>query len=131
MEVKSVLDSLNLVQQCRKYNLPLWQCPQFLFLILGLIVIVSSLMVYFIGVKYSDNPELTALIVLVTAAFLVAVSFTVTHSFEKLAEVARLKTEFIGIVSHQLRSPLANLRWVIDLLISGKVDTDRAGFLLV
>lgn len=124
MDTKSFLDSLNLVQQCRKYNLPLWQCPQFLFLILGLVVIVSSLMVYFIGARYSDSPEFVALIVLVTASLLIAVGFTVTHSFEKLAEVARLKTEFIGIVSHQLRSPLANLRWIVDLLISGKVELD-------
>ncbi|GAF91957.1 unnamed protein product, partial [marine sediment metagenome] len=34
---------------------------------------------------------------------------------------SRLKSEFISIVSHQLRSPLSNLKWTIELLMSGKL----------
>jgi len=33
-----------------------------------------------------------------------------------------MKSEFISVVSHQLRSPLSNLRWVIELLTSGRVN---------
>jgi len=32
-----------------------------------------------------------------------------------------MKSEFISVVSHQLRSPLSNLRWAIELLMSGKL----------
>jgi signal transduction histidine kinase len=32
-----------------------------------------------------------------------------------------MKSEFISIVSHQLRSPLSNLRWTIELLMSGRL----------
>lgn len=125
IKIQSALDSLNFIKQCRKYDLSVWQCPQFLFLILGLVVIVSSIAIYFIGTRYSDSPEIIALIVLTVAVFLMAIGFTITRSFEKLAEVARLKSEFISIVSHQLRSPLANLRWVIDLLVSGNVKPNK------
>ncbi|MDP3093893.1 MAG: HAMP domain-containing sensor histidine kinase [bacterium] len=122
MSSKTILDSINFVKQCKKYGLPLWQCPQFLFLILGLIVIISSLAIYFIGTHYSGDPEIVALIILTVAVFLITVNYSITRSFERLAEVAKLKSEFISIVSHQLRGPLANLRWTIDLLISGRVE---------
>lgn len=122
MNLKDILASLNLVKQCRKYNLSLWQCPQFLFVILGAVVIISSIAIYLIGVRFIDEPDVAAAIVLIVAAILMVVGFSITNSFEKLAEVSRLKSEFISIVSHQLRSPLSNFRWVIDLLISGKTE---------
>ena len=116
-----VPDSVNFVKQCKKYGLSLWQCPQFLFLILGTIVIVSSLAIYFIGTHYSEDPEIVVLIILIVAVFLMIVGYSITRSFERLAEVARMKSEFISIVSHQLRAPLSNLRWTIDLLMSGRI----------
>jgi len=45
----------------------------------------------------------------------------ITDSFERLAEANRMKSEFVSIVSHQLRSPLSNLRWALELLMSGKI----------
>ncbi|MDP2926716.1 MAG: HAMP domain-containing sensor histidine kinase [bacterium] len=117
-----LLDSLNIAKQCKKYGLSLWQCPQFLFLILGFVVITSSITLYFIGVGYAEDPEIVVLIVLGVSTLLMIIGFSITKSFERLAEVVRLKAEFISIVSHQLRAPLANLRWIIDLLISGKVE---------
>ena len=123
MNLKKFLDSINIAKQCRKYNLSVWQCPQFLFLILGLVVIISSLAIYFIGIHYSDDPEVIALIVLFMSIFLIMVDFSIIKSFERLAEVARMKSEFVSVVSHQLRSPLSNLKWVVDLLISGKIES--------
>jgi len=86
-------------------------------------VIISSLAIYFIGIHYSDDPEVIALIVLFMSVFLIMVDFSIIKSFERLAEVARMKSEFVSVVSHQLRSPLSNLKWVVDLLISGKIES--------
>jgi len=85
-------------------------------------VITSSLAIYFIGIHYSDDPEIVALIVLFVSAFLIMVDFSIIKSFERLAEVAKMKSEFVSIVSHQLRAPLSNLKWIVDLLISGKIE---------
>jgi signal transduction histidine kinase len=46
------------------------------------------------------------------------ISFVITQGFEKLAEANRMKSEFVSIVSHQLRSPLTNLKWALDFLTS-------------
>ena len=116
-----VPDSVNFVKQCKKYGLSLWQCPQFLFLVLGIIVIISSLAIYFIGSRYTQDPEIVILIILAVSTLLLIIGFSITRSFERLAEVARMKSEFISIVSHQLRAPLSNLRWTIDLLMSGRI----------
>ena len=118
----TIFNSMNIAKQCRKYNLDLWQCPQFLFLVLGIVIIVSSITIYFIGIHYSQDPEIVAFIVLMISGFLIIISYSIIKSFEKLAEVARMKSEFVGIVSHQIGAPLSNLKWAVDLLISGKID---------
>jgi signal transduction histidine kinase len=114
-----LLQSLNFVGQCKKYRISLWQCPSFLFLIMGIIICLVAIISYLIGTRYITEPRIVALIVLVVCAILLILSFIITNSFEKLLEANRLKSEFINIVSHQLRAPLSNLSWAIELLMSG------------
>ena len=113
---------LNIIARCRKYGLSLWQCPQFLFLIMGGIIIVSSWAIYVIGNRYIEDPLIIALVVIFITTLLFIIAFIITQSFERLAEASRMKSEFISIVSHQLRSPLSNLKWVVELLMSGKIS---------
>jgi len=121
MDFKNILSQLNILAQCKRYGLSLWQCPQFLFLIMGIIIIGSTLTAYAIGTRYIEEPELVALIVLLITAILFIIAAIITRSFERLAEASRMKSEFISVVSHQLRSPLSNLRWAIELLMSGRL----------
>jgi len=121
MTFKKISSQLNIFAQCKKFGLPLWQCPQFLFLIMGIIIIGSIVTSYAIGIRYIEDPEMVALVSLLIALILFVIAFTITRSFERLAEANRMKSEFISIVSHQLRSPLSNLRWAIELLISGRL----------
>ncbi|MDP2864538.1 MAG: HAMP domain-containing sensor histidine kinase [bacterium] len=123
MSVKNILEQLNIVVRCRKYGLSLWQCPQFLFLIMGGIIIVSSLATYAIGNRYIEDPLMIALVVIFITTLLFIIAFIITQSFERLAEANRMKSEFVSIVSHQLRSPLSNLKWVIELLMSGRISS--------
>jgi len=121
MRFKKILEQLNLPVICRKYGLPLWQCPQFLFLVMGLIIIITAISAYLIGTRYIADPLVVALIVLGVSAILFITSFSIIQGFEKLAEANRMKSEFISIVSHQLRTPLSNLKWAIELLMSGRL----------
>jgi len=118
---KKILEQLNIPAQSRKSGVSLWQYPQFLFLVMGIITIAFILTSYAIGIRYVQEPEMVALITLILSGFLLIITFTITQSFEKLVEANRMKSEFVSIVSHQLRAPLSNLRWAIELLMSGRL----------
>ncbi len=117
----SILDKLNILKQCREYDLPLWQCPQFLFLIMGLVIIASAVFTYLIGTQYIEAPLTVAFLVLVLSTVLFILSYIIVRSFEKLAEAVRMKSRFIDITSHQLRSPLSNLQWLTEVLESERM----------
>jgi len=123
MNLKNILSQFDLVGQSKKYGLSVWQSPQFLFLIMGIVIIVSTLTIYIIGIRYISDPTIVALIVLLISVVLFIIATIITQSFERLAEASRMKSEFVSVVSHQLRSPLSNLKWSIELLTSGKIGS--------
>jgi len=116
--IKKIFRQLNIFAQCKKSGISLWQCPQFLFIIMGIIIVITTILSYLIGTKYINTPEMVALIVISIASFLLAITFVITRSFERLSEVSMMKSEFINIVSHQLRSPLTNIKWTFEVLTS-------------
>lgn len=114
-----MFDKLNLFRECREYNLSIWQCPSFIFFVLGLINIVAMLGTYFIANRFTNQPEFVALIVIGVSLFIFLLSHSVTDGFDKLAQANKMKTEFVSIASHQLRTPLSGIRWSLNLLKEG------------
>jgi signal transduction histidine kinase len=117
--LESIMNQLNIFYQCKKYNVPLRQCPQFLFFVMGNAIIATTIGTYYIGTYFNSDPEVVVLVVIALAMVLLVISFVIVQSFEQLAETSRLKTEFVSIVSHQIRSPLTNLKWIVEILMSG------------
>jgi len=116
MDLINFLKDLNIINSCKRRRLSLWQCPQFIFLLMGLLIIFSLLLAYFLANRYISDPLIVNSLVFVLALVLMILNYLITNSFEKLAEVLKIKSDFISIVSHQLRTPLASLRWSFDAL---------------
>lgn len=123
MEARVLFEKLNLFNECRDYNLSIWQCPSFVFFILGIVNIVAMIGTYLIANRFTEEPEFVALIVIGVSLFIFLLSHSVTDGFDKLAQANKMKTEFVSIASHQLRTPLSGIRWSLNLLKDGHSTT--------
>lgn len=113
-----IIDSINLRKRCEKYRLEsVWQCPEFLFLIFG-IVIIGIIIASNLIVGYYGDPELAAFAIPFAVIPMLVISYSITKSFEYLALASEMKSEFISIMSHQLRSPLTSIKWQIEARLS-------------
>lgn len=119
---KKICDQLNFAKQCRKHSLSLWQCPLFLTPIIGVVIIITMISAYIIGNKYTDQPELVALIIIGITVVLIIIGYFIIKGFDTLAEANQMKTEFVSIASHQLRTPLSIIKWTLNLMMDNRED---------
>lgn len=112
----SPLHKLNIIAECRTLRMRVWQCPPFLVLVVGLVTIISMIATYAIASLYTDEPQVAALIVIFVTVLFLVVGNLIISGFNKVVELNRMKSEFIAITSHQLRSPLSIFKWTLDLL---------------
>jgi signal transduction histidine kinase len=112
-----IVNDLNLKKQADELGVKVWQTPSFLFAILGLINISAMTATYFLAKSY-NNPEVLVLAESVVTSVIFIVGKMIISSIEQVAKVNKVKSEFVALASHQLRTPLSAIRWEIELLNS-------------
>ncbi len=109
------LDDFNFVARCKKYNIGLWQCPNFLFLTMGFLTIAAMFGTYFASRSFDDE-TVTIVSVTFVSVLIVTIGSFIIRGVEKIAEANVMKNEFISIVSHQLCGPLSAIKWNMEVL---------------
>lgn len=131
---QNIFDQFNIIGQCHRFNIPLLQCPNFLFPLMGIIIIALIVTSYLITIQFITDPIIIISIITITTIILLIISFIIIKSFERLVIINQMKNEFISITSHQLRSPLTSVKWVLELFQKdelGKITPEQAEYLRV
>jgi signal transduction histidine kinase len=96
---------------------------------MGVLTIITMILTTVLAARYFEDPEAPTIIsVTVVAILFLVIGNFIIEGFNKIAQANRMKTEFISIASHQLRTPLSVFKWTLDLVIRDMGDaTKRAG----
>lgn len=117
---------LNIANECRTLKLKIWHCPPVLFLAMGFATVIAMLATYIVASRYTDEPQIAALIVSFVAALFFVIGNLVVKGFNEVVEANRTESEFVSIISHQLGTPLSIFRMTLGLVEkSRRGDTAR------
>ena len=110
------LRGLNIIAECQASRLPLWSCPPFLFVVMGFINVIAMVSSWLLASRYVEEPQIAALVVIIVSLLVFILGVLLINGFRQVAEANRMKSEFIAIVSHQIRSPLSIFKWTVDAM---------------
>lgn len=104
-----------LFAECNTLQLKPWQCPPVLFIVMGFFIILSMLATYLFAQRYVQEPEVAALVVILVAIITLIIGTFIVSGFTRLVDAHRMKSQFVSLASHQLRSPLSVLKWTLEM----------------
>jgi signal transduction histidine kinase len=124
------INDLNIKKQAEDLEVSVWQTPGFLFLTMGLIIMAAMMLVYFVS-GYYNSPEILVISEATIVIVILTIGGSLIKNIENFTETNKMKSEFISIVSHQLKTPLSEIKWGTELFISKhkeNAEEDLIGF---
>lgn len=111
------INDFNLKKQARELGVSVWQTPGFLFLVMGVVSFAIMTAIYFISKNY-DRPEVLVVSESLVAIVMLVAGNGIVRVVGQMARVNKLKSDFVSVASHQLRTPLSAVVWEIELLLT-------------
>lgn len=112
-----IINDLNIKKQAAELGVNVWQAPSFLFMMMGVINIIAMTATYYISKNY-ENPELVVMAESVVVATIFIIGNSIIRGMEQMARLNKMKSEFISVASHQLRTPLSAIKWETELVLA-------------
>ncbi|OGI16770.1 MAG: hypothetical protein A3J63_03270 [Candidatus Moranbacteria bacterium RIFCSPHIGHO2_02_FULL_40_12b] len=112
-----IINDFNIKKQADELGISVWKTPSFLFIVMGIVVMAAMTLVYFIS-RDKSSPELLILSEIIVVIVIMSIGNSVIQSVEQIAKVNKMKSDFISIVSHQLKTPPTEISWEIELLLA-------------
>ncbi|MGB9598523.1 MAG: sensor histidine kinase [Minisyncoccales bacterium] len=116
---------MNFFKEAKKYHIPFYSHPQFIFVLNGLIILLLDFIIFAILNNLFPEPEIPLISVFILTAVFLILSFLLYQVFSKNLEVNRLKTEFLSIFFHEIGRPLTVFDWTLDLFFSEKDEKEK------
>ena len=111
------INDFNLKKQAEELDIKVWQTPGFLFILMGIITVIIMTATYFISKIYTD-PAVLVISESVVVAVILIIGTTIVRFVDQIVRLNKMKSEFISVASHQLRTPLSAMKWEIELFLS-------------
>ena len=112
-----ILDEFNLKKQAEELGISVWQTPSFLFIVMGIIIVAAMTGIYVVSTNY-DSPEVVIISECTVVILLLTIGNSIIRTVEEVAKSNKMKSEFVSIASHQLKTPISEMKWQIELLLS-------------
>lgn len=116
-----LINDFDIQKQARELGVSVWQTPSFLFFVMGIVIIIAMTAVYSIS-RFYDSPEILILAECGVVTTLFIVGSFIIRNIEQMAISNKVKSEFVSIASHQLKTPLSEVSWKMELLLAKYSD---------
>ncbi|MFA7319444.1 MAG: HAMP domain-containing sensor histidine kinase, partial [Parcubacteria group bacterium] len=117
-----IVNDFNLKKQADELGIRIWQTPGALFIIMGFVAMIIMAATYFVSKSY-DNPQVLVASECLVVMIVFSTGTSISRFVGQMANLNRMKSEFVAVASHQLRTPLSAIRWETELLLT-KLNKD-------
>jgi signal transduction histidine kinase len=114
-----IINDLNLKRQAKSLGVSVWQTPSFLFIMMGVVAISVMTATYYLSKNY-DDPSILIISESIVVVIILIVGTSVIRLVDQIARVNKMKSEFVSVASHQLRTPVSAIRWETEILLTPK-----------
>lgn len=121
MGLRSIVNRFNIKKEAEDLGTTVWRTPSFLFIIMGVFIVMVMIIVYFIS-RFYNSPEVLIISESAVVVVILSIGNIIIQSIEQISKANKMKSEFVTIASHQLKTPLSQMNWELEILLGKHKD---------